>query len=166
MRELTIEDIDIKGLIVSLYMYRKKPEALKQRSKNVERVLKRRRLVSPDFIEILFKIQSTDPIEKNDLTELWSNLSSSDKDFLSYIVNQVRDIRNSDNGRKFQLQSSKSYQALYQKIKLIEDGIKAGATNPSMYDEFKELVNRLEQSGQINKIVSVRLIRSLESLRS
>ena len=85
---------------------------------------------------------------------------------MSYIVNQVRDIRNSDNGRKFQLQSSKSYQALYQKIKLIEDGIKAGATNPSMYDEFKELVNRLEQSGQINKIVSVRLIRSLESLRS
>lgn len=164
MRELTTEDIDIKGLIVSLYMYRKKPEALKQKLKNAERILKRRRLVSPDFIELLFKIQSTSPISSTDLTELWSNLPTSDKDFLSYIVNQVKDIRSSDNGRKFQLQSSKSYQNLYQKIKLIEDGIKAGATNPAMYEEFKELVNRLEQSGQINKIVAVKLIRSLSAI--
>jgi len=165
MKELKKEDIDIKGLIVSLYVHRSKPEALKRRNKNAERHLLRRRLVSPDFIELYYKIQSSEPLDSSVLSNLFNLLSTSDRDFLSYLVNNVKSLRESDNGRAFHIISSKFYQNIYTKIKMIEDGIKAGSTNPAMFEEATSLIKRLEESGQINKMVAVKLIRSFQTRR-
>lgn len=165
MRDLKKEDIDIKGLVVSLYIHRNKPEALKRKNRNAERHLLKRRVVSPDFIELLYKIMADEPIDKGELAELWSNLERGDKDFLSFLTNQVSGLSNTENGRLFHIHSAKSYLPIYQKIKMIEDGIRAGATNPSMYEEYTELVDRLQTSGQINKMTAVNLIRKLTPLK-
>ncbi len=158
MRDKMVEDVDIKGLVVSLY-------AVRMRNGTRTRMLLRRRLVSPDFIELYYKILAKEPADATLISTLFNLLSDADKDFLSFLVNQIPTIRASDNGRKFQIVSNKAYQSVYTKVKMIEDGIKAGSINPQMFDEFSSLVKRLEQSGQVSKGVAFRMIRALSSLR-
>jgi len=103
MKEMTINDIDIKGITVSLYHFRKKPDHLKAKYKNIERILKRRRLVNPDFIELYYKIQSENSIEESELRMLWDRLTGDDKEFFSYILNNVKDLHSQINSKKINI---------------------------------------------------------------
>ena len=162
MKEMTINDIDIKGITVSLYHFRKKPDHLKAKYKNIERILKRRRLVNPDFIELYYKIQSENSIEENELRMLWDRLTGDDKEFFSYILNNVKDLPSQINSKKINIIVSKYFNDIYLKMKLLEDGIKAGSINPGLIDEYVNLIEKLTNSGQFNKMTASRMIRLIK----
>lgn len=162
MYNRTIDDVDIKGLMVSIYDFRKKSPELTGRYKNVQRKLKKRKLVSPEWIELFYKCQTG----SDGMEALWHSLSPSDKDFFSYVVHnflkgdaEFQKKIQPTQGSNIIYIIANSYKDVYTRIKLLEDGVKAGVNNENIWNEYKELIQRLVDSGQIPKHVAVKILR-------
>ena len=175
----TIDDVDIKGLMVSIYDYRKQtPERLKK-CKNACKRLKKRKLVAPEWIELFFRVQNPTPAGTSEResgtrphsyavgeTNLWNALSSSDKDFFSYVVHNFlkgdpefqKKIQPSSGSNIIYIIAN-SYKDVYTRMRLLEDSVKAGINNEQVWDEYKALINRLVDSGQIEKHKAVMILR-------
>ncbi|HRH55119.1 MAG TPA: hypothetical protein PLN38_17440 [Chitinophagales bacterium] len=93
---------------------------------------------------------------------LWDRLTGDDKEFFSYILNNVKDLPSQINSKKINIIVSKYFNDIYLKMKLLEDGIKAGSINPGLIDEYVNLIEKLTNSGQVNKMTASRMIRLIK----
>lgn len=142
-------DIDIKGLCVSIYTTTRDGK---------RGIMVRRRLVSPEFIELFFSIKSGN-IEPSQ-SSLFYNLPESERDFLALCVHQAK-IHN----EIFEKMLAKSSSSLYERMKLLEGGIGSGVISQQLVDEFDSIVDRLINSGQFTISYGSKLKKKIKRLK-
>jgi hypothetical protein len=133
----------IKGLCVAIQ--------LPSKNGKTGQIIKRK-IVSPEFIELWFHI-----IDNQWSNELWLKLSSSDKEYLSICVRQAQ-IFNPD----FERALAKTSAHLHERLKLVEESIKAGNLNPSLQQEFNSILDRLSASGQLSTVATTKLKKRMQ----
>jgi predicted RNA-binding protein len=115
-----------------------------------------RKFVSPEFVALWFHI-----LDNQWDSELWARLNQHDQEFLAYCVRQAQIYH-----PEFEKALAKSFTRVHERLKLVEESIKAGNLSQALVDEFDGILNRLVSSGQMNSIhktkLKKRLIRTLE----
>lgn len=114
--------------------------------------ISKRKLVAPEFIELWYLIHDG----KFD-QQLWHRLSDRDRDFLALCVHQSH-ITN----REFETALARSSSNLYERMKLLEAGIKAGDFSDAAATEFNQILDRLAESGQMTQLFATKMKKKLE----
>lgn len=112
----------------------------------------KRKIVSPEFIELWFHI-----LDNQWSNELWLKLSPSDREYLATCVRQAH-IHNSE----FEKALAKTSAHLHERLRIVEDSIKAGNLNPALQVEFNEILDRLAGSAQLSNIAATKLKKKLQ----
>jgi hypothetical protein len=122
----------IRGLYVKIFM---------TKSDGSRGMLHKSRLVSPEFIELWFKVHDGD----FDLN-MWQSLSQKDKNFFTYCVHQAG-IEN----QKLEIALAHSTRDFFERMKILEMSIVAGNLNADIVREFNKIIDMLAESAQISK---------------
>lgn len=109
--------------------------------------LKKRLIVSPDFIALL------DKIENNEFEQsLWDKLSQVEKNFI-YEINEDCKIKN----KQLEMEHLKESQRLMDRLKLLEGAVLAGNSGDLVKKEFIEILDELGNRKQLPKSLIVRM---------
>ena len=105
-------------------------------------ILYKRYFVSPEFIELFYKIHDG---EFDDI--LFTRLADSEKQMMSRVC-QYLDISNRD----FNIALSKSMRGMFDRFRMIEGAIKAGNLNKDLHDEYVSIMQSLADQRLIPKV--------------
>jgi site-specific recombinase len=140
----------ITGSIVSLYYQRK----------NDRIVLYKRKIGSPEFIELLYKILADEFDEA-----MWLNLSDKDKQWLITVVNSTH-----KENPKFNIATAKYNNANLNEMRIIEGEIIAGNLNPELLTKFNRIIDNLMDTYQLTRnhgsMLKKNLARTLDAKRA
>lgn len=137
------KDIVIRGLSVGI--------RLPSKNGKTGQVVKRK-IVSPEFIELWFHI-----LDNQWNNELWLKISPSDREYLATCVRQAQ-IHN----QEFEKALAKTSAHLHERLRIVEESIKAGNLNPALQTEFNEILDRLAGSAQISHTAATKLKKRLQ----
>lgn len=110
-----------------------------------------RKFVSPEFVALWFHI-----LDNQWDSELWARLNQHDQEFLAYCVRQAQFYH-----PEFEKALAKSFTRVHERLKLVEESIKAGNLSEALITEFDDILNRLVSSGQMNSIHKTKLKKRL-----
>lgn len=140
----------ITGSVVSLY----------RQQKNDKINLFKRKICSPEFIELLYKILADDFDEA-----MWLNLPDKDKQFLMTVVNSTH-----KENPKFNIAVAKYNNSNLNELKIIEGEIVAGNLNPELLTKFNRIIDNLMDTYQLThnhgSMLKKNLARTLEAKRN
>lgn len=136
------KDVVIRGLIVSI----------ETKHEGKQRQIFKRKLVSPEFIQLWFKILDNE-FDK----ELWMKLNQHDKDFLGICIRHAH-IYNPD----FEKALASDHSKHLERLRLLEESIKAGNLSGTIQKEFNDIIDKLKDSGQITSMHATKLKKRLD----
>ena len=141
--------ISIRGLCVSIEIPRE----------NGRSQLIKRKLVSPEFIQLWFKVHDNQWDQ-----DLWERLNQRDKDYLGICIRNAHIFN-----REYEKAVGRDFSKYLERLRLLEESIKAGNISPVIQDEFNDIIDRLVSSGQFTSIhgtkLKKRLARSMAEAR-
>ena len=111
--------------------------------------LKKRLIVSPEFVQLLDKIESN---EKQFDEALWRQLSQVEKNFI-YEINQDCKIFN----KELEMEHLKESNKLMDRLKLLEGSIMAGNAGDLVKKEFVEILDQLVERRQLTKFITSKM---------
>lgn len=133
-----VKKVVIKGLFVGI---------LSESTKGLPASYYRRKIVSPQFIELWYKVSENEWDQA-----LWDVLPSLERDYMALCAHLCKVENN-----KFQVALSKSFRDMFDRMKLLESSIKAGNISEPVIMEFSNILDRLVSSGQITQSLATRL---------
>lgn len=120
-------------------------------SKNRRNVLYRRYFVSPEFVELFYKLHDGE----FDQT-LYDRLSDIEKQTMSTVLTFL----NIDN-KEFNIALSKFMRNSFERFKLIEGAIKAGNLSAELHDEYVDLMRMLAKLGLIPRATAAQNVNAI-----
>jgi hypothetical protein len=136
------KDVSIYGLLVKVCLPKKDGKS---------GACINRKIVSPQWIQLWFHV-----LDGQWDNELWMQLSDRDREYLGYVIHQAQ-IYSPD----FEKALAKSFTKLYDRLRLVEESIKAGNLSQALVNEFESILDRFVASGQMTSIHKSKLKKRL-----
>lgn len=105
-----------------------------------DEVLYKRYFVSPEFIQLFYKIHDEQPIDE----ELYNRLSTEEKKAMSVVVNYLQITSPS-----FNIALAKTMRTVYERLKVIEGAVMAGNLSKELQDEYVDIMKDMKMTGAL-----------------